>query len=83
MMPIRLTDNHYINPLSVAEVEFRPKCEYRNALFYASHMNGDLSSLQLLGDEAEEAFQNWTAAVARKEEQVSVPPEVPAQYQDE
>ena len=84
MMPIKLTDNHYINPSSVAEVEFRPKCEYRsNALFYASHMNSDLSSVQLHGDEAEEAFNNWTAAITGKNPAVPVQPILADQFQNE
>jgi endonuclease YncB( thermonuclease family) len=84
MIPIRLTDNHYINPSSVAEVEFRPKCEYRsNALFFASYRNTDLGSVQLFGDEAEEAFQNWTAAIAGKGPAVPVQPIGADQYQHE
>jgi len=65
MAPIKLTDNHYINPSCVAEVEFRPKSQYQvNASFFAAYENSDLGSLQLLGDEAEEAFKSWTTAIA-------------------
>ena len=63
MIPIRLTDNRYINPSCVAEVEFRPKTDYQKAGFYATYTI-DHYMMQLFDDEAEEAFRSWTAAIA-------------------
>ena len=84
MIPIKLTDNHYLNPSAVLHVEFTPKGKIGpDAYFYALYGTSDDYALRLTGAEAVEAFQNWTAAVARKEEHVSVPPEVPAQYRNE
>ena len=83
MIPTRLTDNHYINPSAVAEVEFTPKGTSHDALFYALHVNSEYYALQLTGAEAEEAFRNWTDAVARKNPAVPVQPILADQYRNE
>jgi len=84
MIPIRLTDNHYINPSAVLHVEFTPKGKIGpDAHFYALYGTNDDFGLRLTGAEAEEAFRNWTDAVALQHTAAPVQPTLADQYQNE
>jgi hypothetical protein len=73
MIPIKLTDNHYLNPSAVLHVEFTPKGKIGpDAHFYALYGTSDDFGLRLTGAEAEEAFRNWTDAVAPQNPAVPV-----------
>ena len=66
MNHIKLTENHYVNQLAVACVEFIPAGRYcPEALFDVTFTSGEIDTLRLKSPEAEEALQNWKAAHKR------------------
>jgi hypothetical protein len=84
MIPIRLTENRWVNPSAVAEVEFRPKDTCGpDALFFLLYISSDLNYIRLKGAEAEEAFDNWTAAVALTPAVLPITPDLADQYRNE
>jgi hypothetical protein len=58
MIPIKLTENHYINPEAIALVS----CDAKNAEGASAtfvFVNAKQAPLELHGPEAEEAIANW------------------------
>ena len=58
MIPVKLTDNHYINPEAIAQVS----CDAKNAEGASAtfvFMSAKQTPLELHGPEAEEAIANW------------------------
>jgi hypothetical protein len=58
MIPIKLTENHYINPEAIAQVS----CDAKNAEGASAtfvFVNAKQAPLILHGPEAEEAIANW------------------------
>ena len=84
MIPIKLTENHYLNPSSVLHVEFTPKGKIGpDAHFYAVYGTTADFGLRLTAAEAEEAFCNWTDAVAPHIPAVPVQPMLADDYRNE
>jgi len=59
MIPIKLTENDYINPEAVCRLHCRPKTEDRCAALTIVFTDENLIPLELYGEEAEEAIANW------------------------
>jgi hypothetical protein len=55
--PIKLTENRYLNPEVIADVEYTPKDRLgEDSFFTVIFSNNQLLPVHLKGDEAEEAF---------------------------
>ena len=59
MIPIRLTENDYINPEAVCRLHCHPKTDDRCAAMTIVFTDEDQLPLYLDGEEAEEAITNW------------------------
>lgn len=59
MIPMKLTENHYINPEAIDQVLIRPKTGERPAALYIVFSDDNQIPLETYGEEAEEAIANW------------------------
>jgi hypothetical protein len=59
MIPIKLTENDYINPEAVCRLHCHPKTDDRRAAMTIVFTDEDQLPLYLHGEEAEEAIANW------------------------
>ena len=63
MNHIKLTENLFVNPLSVACVQFIRAGRYGpEALFDITFTSLDIEPIRLCSPDAEEALKNWSAA---------------------
>jgi hypothetical protein len=67
MFPLKLTENLYLNPEGIADIEYTPKGKLGNDPFFnVRFLNNQLLAIHLKSDEADEAFLNWRAAYHRR-----------------
>ncbi|MEO8127331.1 MAG: hypothetical protein ABJF23_31530 [Bryobacteraceae bacterium] len=59
MIPMKLTENHYINPEAIDQLLIRPKTEERPAALCIVFSDDNQIPLEVYGEEAEEAIANW------------------------
>ena len=59
MIPIKLTENHYVHPQAIAHVDCNPKTAGGASAMYIVFIDRDQMPLELHGAEAEEAIANW------------------------
>lgn len=59
MIPIRLTENHYINPEAIDQLLIRPKTDQRPAALCIVFSVDNQIPLEVYGAEAAEAIANW------------------------
>lgn len=59
MIPMKLTENHYINPEAIDQVLIRPKTGERPAALYVVFSDDNQIPLEVYDEEAEEAITNW------------------------
>src|SRR5271165_2687035 len=59
MIPMKLTENHYINPEAIDQVLIRPKTDERPAALCIVFSDDNQIPLEVYGEEAEEAIANW------------------------
>ena len=59
MIPIKITENHYINPEAIAQLCCNPKTAGATPAMYIVFTDGEQTPLELFGAEAEEAIANW------------------------
>lgn len=59
MTPIKLTENHFINPEAIAHVDCNPKTAGGRSAVCIVFTDRDRIPLELHGAEAEEAIANW------------------------
>ena len=59
MTPIKLTENHFINPEAIAHVCCNPKTAGDTSAMYIVFTDRDRMPLELYGAEAEVAITNW------------------------
>lgn len=59
MIPIQLTENHFINPEAIAHVWCNPKTAGDASAVCIVFTDRDRIPLDLHGPEAEEAMTNW------------------------
>lgn len=59
MIPIKLTENRYINPEAIDQVLIRPKTDERPAALYIVFSDDNQIPLEVYDEEAEEAIANW------------------------
>ena len=59
MIPIQLTENHYINPDAIAHLDCNPKTAGDASTLVIAFTDRKLASLELHGAEADEAIANW------------------------
>ena len=59
MIPIKLTENYYINPEAVCRLHCHPKTDDGRAAMTIVFTDEDQLPLYLHGEEAEEAIANW------------------------
>jgi hypothetical protein len=70
MFPVRLTENRYVNPDAIADIEYTPKgSRSDDAFFTVLFLNNQTPLVHLKGDEADEALENWKAAHEEKRRQ--------------
>jgi hypothetical protein len=61
MIPIKLTDNHYINPEAIAHVRCNPTTAGNTPAMFIFLTDEDQFPIELYGVEADEAIANWRA----------------------
>lgn len=66
MIPIKLTENHYINPEAIDQLLIRPKTDERPAALCIVFSDDNQIPLELYGAEAEEAIANWRSFHQKK-----------------
>ena len=66
MTPIKLTENHFINPEAIAHVCCNPKTAGDRSAMYIVFTDRDRIPLELHGAEAEEAMANWRSFRQKK-----------------
>ena len=59
MTPIKLTENHFVNPEAIAHVWCNPKTAGDASAVCIVFTDRDRIPLELYGAEAEEAMTNW------------------------
>jgi hypothetical protein len=59
MIPMKLTENHYINPEAIDQLLIRPKTDERPAALCIVFSDDNQIPLEVYGEEAEEAIANW------------------------
>jgi hypothetical protein len=59
MIPMKITENHYINPEAIDQVLIRPKTDERPAALCIVFSDDNQIPLEVYGEEAEEAIVNW------------------------
>ncbi len=59
MIPIKLTENHYVHPDAIAHVDCNPKTAGGASAMCIVFKDRDQIPLELHGAEAEEAVANW------------------------
>ena len=69
MIPIKLTENHYINPNAITHVDCNPKTAGGAPALHIVFTDRDQIPLELYGAEAEEAIANWREFHEKKMEQ--------------
>ena len=69
MIPIQLTENHFVNPEAVCRLHCQPKTDDRRAAITIVFTDENQLPLYLHGEEAEEAIANWRNFYQRKPDQ--------------
>ncbi len=59
MIPIKLTENHYINPDAIAHLCCNPKTAGDAPAMFIVFADAEQTPLELHGAEAQEAIANW------------------------
>lgn len=66
MIPIKLTENHYVHPDAIAHVDCNPRTAGDRSAMYIVFTDRDQIPLELYGTEAEEAIANWRSFHQKK-----------------
>lgn len=59
MIPIKLTENHFINPEAIAHLDCNPRAAGDTPALFIVFTDADHAPLELHGAEADEAIANW------------------------